>query len=257
MRPLRAKEHAAIAKELFTDYALDPGMLLHGLEPRESSRMRWVKPVEVDYSQAGVAKTWEAALSHDAVVLLIHDVSKDELVLVEQARVPVALADGCKEGVGLTVEACAGILEHRLGVLGTAAAEALQECGYRISESAIERVAVGRAAVGVTGSRLHLLFASATSADRVAPGGGLAEEGEHIGVLRLPAQRVDAFLASRLNTTPSTLFLLQWFQSRRRAQAGAGPSALAVVSRSTAVGIAAALAGFVAGVAVANALNRH
>ena len=82
-------------------------------------------------------------------------------------------------GLLSTLEAPAGRLEgHDPAVC--AAREAMEECGVALGP--LDPVATAWAMPAVSTERIHLFLAPYQVADRIGPGGGLAEEGESVEV---------------------------------------------------------------------------
>ncbi|XP_012579807.1 PREDICTED: uridine diphosphate glucose pyrophosphatase [Condylura cristata] len=189
----------------------------------------------VPRDQNGVQKSWDFMKTHDSVAILLFNSSQRSLVLVKQfrpavyaseveRRCPGALAAADQDeprelpvslpgAAGVTHELCAGLVDQPgLSLEEVACKEAWEECGYRLGPTDLRRVASYRAGVGLTGSSQTLFYAEVTDAQREGPGGGLAEEGELIGVLHLPLEAAQAF--SDDPAVPKTLgviFGITWF----------------------------------------------
>ncbi|HUO21991.1 MAG TPA: NUDIX hydrolase [Caulobacteraceae bacterium] len=111
------------------------------------------------------------------------------------------------------VEAAAGIIDT--GETGEACArrEAMEETGLRLG--ALEPVAFAWASPSISTERIDLYLAPVTAADRVAAGGGLAEEHEGIEVLEVPlAELWRATQAGEIHDL-KTLVLIYALHARR------------------------------------------
>ena len=111
------------------------------------------------------------------------------------------------------VEAAAGLIEPGEDAADTAAREALEELGVRLRT--VEPVVAAWSMPAVSSERIHLFLAPYAAADRVAVGGGLADEGEEIEVLETPLadllRGADAGTLADLKT-----LALVWALARRR-----------------------------------------
>ncbi len=111
----------------------------------------------------------------DAVAVLPYDPERREALLVRQLRAPALVAAGLLS----TLEIPAGRLEGD-DPAACAAREAMEECGVALG--LLDLVATAWAMPAVSTERIHLFLAPYRAADRVGPGGGLAEEGESIAI---------------------------------------------------------------------------
>ena len=134
----------------------------------------------------------------DAVAVLPYDPERREALLVRQLRAPALVA----AGLATTLEAPAGRRLQGEDPAACAAREAMEECGVALGP--LDRVATAWAMPAVSTERIHLFLATYRAADRIGPGGGLAEEGESvtIEVLSLAelARRVDEFDLTDMKT---------------------------------------------------------
>jgi nudix-type nucleoside diphosphatase (YffH/AdpP family) len=111
------------------------------------------------------------------------------------------------------VEAAAGVIDPGEAPAATAVREALEELGVRLR--AVEPVTAAWSMPAVSSERIHLFLAPYEAADRVAPGGGMADEGEEIEVLERPLRSLLAEADVGTLTDIKTLALV-WALARRR-----------------------------------------
>ncbi len=115
----------------------------------------------------------------EAVTVLPYDPARRTAVVIRQFRTPPFYA----AGEDLMLEAPAGILDDEAPE-DCARREAMEEIGLRLGD--LEFVARAWTMPGLSTERAHLYLAPYGEADRVAEGGGLAEEHESIAVVEMP-----------------------------------------------------------------------
>ncbi|MBE7186638.1 MAG: NUDIX hydrolase [Methylobacterium mesophilicum] len=119
----------------------------------------------------------------NAVALLPYDPARRVAFLVRQLRIP-PLYKGFPEEL---LEVPAGIMDEP-DPADAARREAMEEIGLRIDT--LEKVTTAWASPGVSCELMTLFLAPCSAADRVAEGGGLAEEHEGITVVEMPLDEV-------------------------------------------------------------------
>lgn len=144
----------------------------------------------------------------EAAVVLPYDPVRRTALLVRQARVGPAWHGGD----GLLVEAPAGGLDGDTPE-ETARREAMEEAGVRLGP--LEPVACTFSMPSVSSERLHLFLAPYCAADRVAAGGGLADEGEQVAVLEVGLAKLAAEAGDGTLSDMKTLLLVMALQLRR------------------------------------------
>lgn len=114
-----------------------------------------------------------------AACVLPYDPARRTALLVNLPRAPVIWSGGPPE----LLEAPAGMVEDE-DAEETAIREAMEECGVRLAR--LEAVGSPYSCPGVSSERVDLFLAAYGEADRVAPGGGVDGENEHITVEEVP-----------------------------------------------------------------------
>lgn len=183
----------------------------------------YVKPFTMYYTQNGKDKTWDLLAIHDSVSIIIYNVTRHVLVLVKQFRPAVYLGsipdDDRKDIVdtnkypaelGITLELCAGIVDKDLTLEEIAAEEVLEECGYKIDPSILERVSSYRSGVGTTGSVQTSYYCEVTDDMKVGQGGGVDDE--IIEVVEMSISDINKYIRQEhVLSPPSFLFNICWF----------------------------------------------
>lgn len=128
---------------------------------------------------AGETRTYQVDDHGSAACVLPYDEKRRVAALVLQLRAPLLFAGEFSP-----------LLELPSGIIDTedaetaARRETLEESGIELGS--LELVASFWSMPGISTERLNLFLAPYSAADRVAPGGGLAHEGEDITVVELP-----------------------------------------------------------------------
>jgi nudix-type nucleoside diphosphatase (YffH/AdpP family) len=150
----------------------------------------------------------EVVVAPDAAAVLAYDPERRQVILVRQFRAPVLQA-GVEPNL---VEAIAGLLDED-DPETCARREAMEEAGLRLT--ALEPVGVIWTSPGYSTERISLFLAPYTAADRVAEGGGLAEESEDIEVLEVGFTDLVDLLERGDITDLKTVALAQALRIRR------------------------------------------
>ena len=176
---------------------------------------KFIKPIEINYTQNGVKKRWEAVLSHDSVAILLYHKEKDAFILVKQLRVTV-LNKNPKNGY--MYELCAGIVDKNCSLKQIAKEEILEECGYDVPVENLEKISSFYTSVGISGTYQTLYYAELSEDMKVNEGGGLEEE--EIEVITLPLSQAKEFMfdESYQKTTGVSLAFYWFFDKRRGGQ---------------------------------------
>ena len=175
----------------------------------ELKEPKFIKASLVNYKQNNIAKTWEVVNAHDSVAILIYHKEHNSFVLVKQFRPAVYM----KNGNGLTVELCAGIVDKELSLKEIASEEITEECGYLVDIDSIERITAVNSAVGFAGSKQTIFYVEVDESMKVSSGGGI--DSELIEVVEIPIDEVREFIYNEdIAKTTGLLFAILWWLDR-------------------------------------------
>jgi GDP-mannose pyrophosphatase NudK len=142
----------------------------------------------------------------DAVAVVLFNPAKQTVVLIHQFR----LASYTRGGDGMLWEIPAGMIELQEQPETVAIRETLEETGFSIhSPQPILKTII---APGIMNEYIHLYYAEYNDASRVADGGGLAHEGEHIEVHEFTLERALLMVDQGEIEDAKTILGLQWLQ---------------------------------------------
>ena len=113
---------------------------------------------------------------------------------------------------GLTYELCAGVVDSDNSYEQITKEEILEECGYDVPLSCIERITSYYSSVGVSGTYQVLFYAEVSDDMLVSGGGGSTEEGEMIEVVYVPMEELQTFAFDETKLKPPSVMLaVMWF----------------------------------------------
>ncbi|WP_434637514.1 NUDIX domain-containing protein [Sulfurimonas sp. NW7] len=174
---------------------------------KELKEPNFVKPVEINYTQNGKEKRWEAVLSHDSVAILLYHTQKDAFVLVKQLRATVLNKN---QNNGYMYELCAGIVDKECSIEQIAKEEILEECGYDLPVQNLEKISAFYTSVGISGTYQTLYYAEIDEHMKINEGGGLEEE--EIEVIYIPVSEAKKFMFDeRYQKTTGVSLAFYWF----------------------------------------------
>lgn len=154
----------------------------------------------------GVSLKWERILGHDSVHILVDNIETEELLLVQQVRIPVLVND--PESGGIVTEACAGLVDKDTPIDVIVAEEVQEELGYNPEEVTFLKCL--KSSVGNNGSNAYLFKCEVTEADKIDFTGGLHEE--DIEIVRIPYNEVYKWFSNPYQVTDATTIalLMHW-----------------------------------------------
>lgn len=173
---------------------------------------KFIESALVTYRQNGIEKSWEVIKAHDSVAVLIYHKEHDSFVLVKQFR-PAVYMDGTQDG--LTVELCAGIVDKSIPLVEITKEEILEECGYSVDSTTIERITKVNNAVGFAGTTQTIFYVEVDESMHTHEGGGI--DTELIEVIELPISKAKSFIYDEsVAKTTGLLFAFMWWFDRGR-----------------------------------------
>lgn len=144
----------------------------------------------------------------NAVAVLPYDPARGCALLARQFRAPVF----ARSGEAALLEVAAGILDED-DPQACARREAMEELGLRLGD--LEPIGTVVAMPGISTETMRLYLAPYAAANRVAPGGGLAEEHERIEVVELPLAELATLADAGKIADMKTLLLVQTLRLRK------------------------------------------
>lgn len=200
------------------------------VEPLEKAQYVPTQLVVAAVEGQSAPKYWEMINGHDSVHVLIVNRETEEVILVNQVRIPFlvnkikeitaqAKADGINDSTlqkridkitGIVTEVCAGLVDKDANINQIVKEEILEECGYDVPLEAVKQLKVLRSAVGTQGTISHTYMVEVDESMKVNEGGGLPDE--DIAVIRIKFKDVFSWLFEEDNDTDAiTTFLLTYF----------------------------------------------
>jgi UDP-sugar diphosphatase len=213
-----------------------------------SSPSLFVKPQSVFFQLDGKKRRWDMVSSHASIAILLYHTTLQAFILVRQFR-PAVYATAVRTAAeekeqaatgssstpnssssmfpsslplhhGFTFELCAGIVGDKpeLSLYQVAQEEILEETGFEIDIKNLKKITSFNSAVGISGSRQTIFAAEVDDSMLAVPkdgvGGGLADHGEAIEVVALPAAAVENFLFDEsLGKSAGLMFALTYASS--------------------------------------------
>ena len=177
------------------------------LEPL--NKAKFVKTSLATYQQNGIEKSWEIVESHDSVAILLYHTQRKTFVLVKQFRPPVYY----RNGDGMTVEMCAGLIDKDKSLEQIAKEEIEEECGFNVPLEKIERITQVLSSVGTSGGSQTIYYAEVNESMRISQGGGIDDE--LIEVVEIPVAEAKAFMYDEsIGKTVGLMFAILWWFER-------------------------------------------
>ncbi|GAX87313.1 UDP-sugar diphosphatase [Lebetimonas natsushimae] len=161
---------------------------------------------KIFFDYKGKKKSWEVCKSGDSVAVLLYHREFDSFLFVKQFRMPVFL----KNGDGFTYELCAGLIDKDKSLIEIAKEEILEECGYDVPLSNIQKVTEFYSSVGSSGAKQILYYAELDENMKISEGGGIDDEDIEPIFIKIDNAK-NIILDDTFTTTPGLKFALLWW----------------------------------------------
>jgi len=174
---------------------------------QELKNPNFIKPIEINYTQKGIKKKWEAVISHDSVAILLYHKDKDAFVFVKQLRATVLNKNKTD---GYMYELCAGIVDKNTTNAQIAKEEIYEECGFNVPVENLQKINTFYTSVGISGTLQTLYYAELNESMKIHEGGGLQEE--EIEVIYIPTKEAKKFMFDEsYQKTTGVMLSIYWF----------------------------------------------
>ena len=176
----------------------------------ETAFAGWLTVLRVRLT-AGTAE-FEREVEHhgNGAAVFPYDPDRRVALVIRQTRAPVLLA-----GEAPLIEAPAGLVETGEDPGEAVRREGLEEAGVRLDR--LEACGVVWTMPGISTERMHMFLAPYGAADRMGPGGGLADEHEDIVVEEIPLDELARLADANALPDIRTMFLLTTLRLRHPA----------------------------------------
>jgi ADP-ribose pyrophosphatase len=146
----------------------------------------------------------------DSVSALLFDPYNREVILVEQFRLPTL---GKGQGGGWIIEPAAGIVRGDETPRESIIRELREETGYQVND--LMPIATFFVSPGGSTERIFLFYAEVRRIHQETTGGGVADDGENIRLVRLPVAEFFAKLRNQEFEDAKLIIAAQWLKDRR------------------------------------------
>ncbi|XP_023013529.2 uridine diphosphate glucose pyrophosphatase NUDT14 [Leptinotarsa decemlineata] len=185
-------------------------------------------PRTIKYVQDGKNKICNIFAERNGVVIIIYNSTRNVLVLVKQFRPSAYIQNVFSETqrmekeekvdvnkfpptLGITLEFCAGLEDKNIPSEEIAREEILEECGYNVDVSHLEKIGTIKNLTESTGANSTFYYCQVTDDMRLNSGGGV--DGENIEVIEMPVEEVISYSSSRefVSSPINFMYGLYWF----------------------------------------------
>jgi UDP-sugar diphosphatase len=167
---------------------------------------KFVKPKVATYTQDGESRSWEIVEVNDSVAILIYNRDLKKFIFVKQFR-PALYP---KNGDGVTIELCAGIVDKSLSLEEIASEEVFEECGYGVKPDSLEKINSFYTSVGFAASKQTLFYVEVNNAMVIGDGGGV--ENEKIEIVEMDRDEAKKLIFDdEVAKTTGFCFAISWW----------------------------------------------
>ncbi len=143
----------------------------------------------------------------NGAAILLYNPEKRTIILAKQFRMP---AYENNKNDGMSIEACAGVIDNNDSPLETIIRETEEEVGYKITNA--KQVLTAYMSPGALTEKMSLFVAEYSDAMKASEGGGLESEDEEIEVLELLFSEALEMINTSEIIDAKTIMLLQYAQ---------------------------------------------
>lgn len=192
----------------------------------------YLTPHTMHFIQNGNRRTWDLLTVYDSVAIIIYNISRNVLVLVKQFRPAVYIGSIPEEDravgkeidvqkypphLGITLEVCGGIVDKHLSVAEIAKEEILEECGYEVPLTSLQKISSYRSGVGTSARLQTAYYCEVTDDMKVNSGGGV--EDELIDIVEMTVDEIKKYISGdNIPSPPSFMYLIYWFLYHKHKQ---------------------------------------
>lgn len=180
-------------------------------------------PCSMQYTQNSHQRKGDIFAERDSVIIVVYNATRNVLLFVKQFRAAVYIHDipECDRtsiiDVGkyqannaITIELCAGLVDKKLPIEVIAQEEVLEECGYDVPLSNLQKVCSFPNVAETTGAVSTLFYCEVTDDMRVSDGGGVDDE--IIDVVEMKIEEILEYIKGDDVKSPANfLFGIYWF----------------------------------------------
>lgn len=172
----------------------------------------WATLNRIDYDYQFENGAWkrlsrESYNRGDGAAILLYNVENSTVILTKQFRMPIY--ENTREEA-MSIEVCAGAIDHKDSPLETIIRETEEEVGYKLKNA--KQVLTAYTSPGALTEKMFLFVAEYSHKLKVDEGGGLDSEDEDIEVLELSFSKALNMIKNGDIVDAKTIMLFQYAQ---------------------------------------------
>lgn len=144
----------------------------------------------------------------DAATSVVYHKEKDAIILAKQFRYSTY-----EKGPGWLLELPAGMIAETEKPIDCMKRELVEETGYKAKN--LEQITAMYMSPGGCNEVMFYFYTEVAEADKIAKGGGAADEHEDIEIIELPVSEIKSLLSSEKIHDGKTMFGLLWFMQNK------------------------------------------